>query len=295
MEMSDFKVLVPLDGDEVSEDALLVLPMLRTIGFSQLVFISVDSPKNLKTRTAKAFADYLAVHSGNAEAAGWQVETVIAEGDAADIILAAAARTDVDLILLATHGRTGLERIRLGSLSDKLIKNALCPRLVVGPNVDIDLETYSLKRILVPVDGSALSEMSLPIARHLANLVGAEVDLIQAVSISSGMVAGDTGAGVDLMPGVLDSANSYLSRIADGFPGVKVNPNVVVGNAADSIVDHLDAHPVDLVVIASRGRTGLTRFALSSVTERILQGPDPVLVFEEGEDRSRLFSAARSA
>jgi len=220
---------------------------------------------------------------------------VIAEGDPVDLILDAASKDDVDLILLATHGRTGLERIRLGSVSDKLIKNALCPRLVVGPNVDIDMATYSLKRILVPVDGSDLSEESLPIARHLAKLVGAEIDLIQAVSITSGMVVGDTGAGADLMPGVLESANTYLARVAEAFPGQKVNTNVVVGNAADSIVEHLDNNPVDLVIIASRGRTGFTRFALSSVTERILQGPDPVLVFERGEDRSRLFDAARSA
>lgn len=293
--MSDYTVLLPLDGDETSEDALRVLPMLRTIGFSKVRFISVDSPKNMKTPTAAAFSGYLAPHVATATAAGWEVETVIAEGDPVDLILDAASKDDVDLILLATHGRTGLERIRLGSVSDKLIKNALCPRLVVGPNVDIDMATYSLKRILVPVDGSDLSEESLPIARHLAKLVGAEIDLIQAVSITSGMVVGDTGAGADLMPGVLESANTYLARVAEAFPGQKVNTNVVVGNAADSIVEHLDNNPVDLVVIASRGRTGFTRFALSSVTERILQGPDPVLVFERGEDRSRLFDAARSA
>jgi len=293
--MSDYTVLLPLDGDAASEEAMLVLPMLRTIGFSKLRLLAVDDPSNQKTRTADAFKPYLEQHRATAEAAGWQVETIIAMGDAADTILAAAGHSDVDLILLATHGRTGMQRLRLGSVSDKLIKNALCPRLVVGPNVEIDMSTYSLERILVPVDGSDLSERSLPIARHLANLVGGKVDLLQAVSLSSGMMVGDMGAGADLMPGALEAANQYLARLAEGFPGIEVNTAVVAGSAAESIVDHMRNNPIDLVIMASRGRTGLTRFALSSVTEHVLRGPDPVLVFEIGEDRSRLFDAARAS
>lgn len=129
---------------------------------------------------------------------------MIATGDPADSILAAAANTDVDLILLATHGRTGVKRMRLGSVSDKLIKNALCPRLVVGPNVDIDLATYSLKRILVPVDGSDLSEQSLPIARHLAGLTGASVGLLRSVSTRT--LAEQPRAGAALLASADDNA-----------------------------------------------------------------------------------------
>jgi len=293
--MSDYTVLLPLDGDEASETALHVLPMLRKIGFSKLRLISVDDTSNQKTRTGEAFKSYLAEKQAAAEAAGWAVETVIVQGSPDVAIVKAADDPAVDLVLIATHGRTGIKRMRLGSVADKVIKNAMCPRLVVGPNVDIDMSTYDLTRILVPVDGSDLSEMSLPIAKHLATLTGAQVDLLQSVSMSSGMMVGDTAAGIDLMPGAIDSANQYLARVAEGMAGVNVNPFVVVGAPGDSILGHLSSHPVDLVIMASRGRTGLARAALGSVTERILQGPDPVLVFEMGEDRSRLFDAARSA
>jgi nucleotide-binding universal stress UspA family protein len=269
--------------------------MLRTIGFSNLRLISVDDPSNNKTRTAEGFKPYLADKKAEAESAGWNVETVIVQGTPDTAIVAAAADPAIDLVLLATHGRTGIKRMRLGSVSDKVIKNAACPRLVVGPNVDIDLATYALNRILVPVDGSDLSETSLPIARHLAGLTGAQIDLMQAVSMSSGMMVGDTAAGIDLMPGAIDSANQYLARLAEGLPGLTVTTWTAVGAPGDAVLGHLAAHPVDLVIMASRGRTGLARAALGGVTERVLQGPDPVLVFEIGEDRSRLFDAARSA
>ena len=66
--MSDYTVLLPLDGDEASETALLVLPMLRTIGFSKLRLIAVDDTSNQKTRTAEAFKPYLAEKQAAAEA-----------------------------------------------------------------------------------------------------------------------------------------------------------------------------------------------------------------------------------
>ena len=288
--MSDYTVLLPLDGDKVSEDALLVLPMLRSIGFAKLRIICVDDPKTDKTPTAEGFKPYAEAQVAAATAAGWQVESIIATGDPAATILAAAGNSDVDLILLATHGRTGIKRLRLGSVSDKLIKNALCPRLVVGPNVDIDMTTYSLKRILVPIGGSDLSAMSLPIARHLAGLTGASVDLLQSVTppVSTAEIPSD-------FPALLHAAGEHLARIATEFPGVDVKTYVVGTAPGGAILEHLNANPVDLVIMASRGRTGLSRAALGGVTEKVLQGPDPVLVFEIGEDRSRLFDAARSA
>jgi nucleotide-binding universal stress UspA family protein len=293
--MSDYTVLLPLDGDETSEAALLVLPMLRTIGFSKVRIFSVDDTSHMKTYTGEGFKKYQAEKRPALEAAGWTVETVIVQGSADVAIVKAADDPAIDLVLLATHGRTGIKRMRLGSTSDKVIKNAKCPRLVVGPNVDIDLSTYSLGRILVPVDGSDLSEMSLPIAKHLATITGAQIDLLQSVSMSTGMMVGDTAAGVDLMPGAIQSANQYLARLAENMPGLTVNATVVVGSPGDAVLGHLATHPVDLVIMASRGRTGLARAAMGSVTERVLQGPDPVLVFEIGEDRSRLFNDARSA
>ena len=293
--MSNLTVLVPLDTTDFSESSLLVLPMLKSLGFDKVRLISVHDPKKMgPDGGATVLESYLQEQAARVAEIGMEAETRVGQGDVAEAITAAAAEQDVDLIVVATHGRTGITRLRLGSVGERLIKDASCPRLVVGPNVDIDLSRYALKRLLVPLDGSDLAEASLPIARYLAKLTGADVDLIRSVS-STAVTADPDMAAVDLLTPLTEVATEYLARVSQTFDGQKTTTSVVVGRADDSILDHLKAHPVDLVIMASRGRTGLARFVLGSVTESVLHGPDPVLVFEPEEDRSRLFDAARKA
>lgn len=289
--MPNYTALVPLDTTEFAETALQVLPVLKSIGFSKVRLLAVDGKK--KDQTAASLESYLQGKAAQVSGMGLEAETHIAEGDPAEVCIAAAAEPDVDLILLATHGRTGIARLRLGSVGDKIIKNASCPRLVVGPNVDIDLNGYALKRLLVPLDGSDTAELSLPIARHLASLTGAEVDLIRSVSPAT-VVADPSMGAVDLLTPMIDEATAYLQQIAGTMGSTKVSSSTVVtGRPDDSILEHLKEHPVDLVIMVSRGRSGISRAVMGSVAERVLQGPDPVLVFEPGEDRSRLFQDAR--
>lgn len=286
--MANLTALVTLDTTEFAESALLAVPMLKSIGFDRVRLISVVK----KGGDRAAQEGYLQRKADEVRGLGVEVETRLPEGDPAAEVLAAAAETDVDLIVLATHGRTGIARLRLGSVGEKLIKEASCPRLVVGPNVDIDLSNYALRRMLIPLDGSELAEMSLPIARYLAGLTGAEVDLIRSVSPTT-VVADPAMGGIDLLTPLIEEATAYLARVGETF-GKPVNSTVVTGRADDSILEHLKTHPVDLVIMASRGREGIGRALLGSTAERVIQGPDPVLVFEPGEDRSRLFQAARA-
>ncbi len=222
-----------------------------------------------------------------------ECETRVLEGDPVDAILAEADSSDVDLIVIATHGRTGITRFFLGSVGEKLIKNSPCPRLVIGPNVEIDLASYDLSNVLVPLDGSEFSEISVPIARHLAKICEAQVDLIRSVSPGATPV-GDGMSAIDLLDSRLEEANNYLDGLKKQFGGLKVTTNVVTGRPDDAIIEYMKNSTNDLVVIASRGRTGVARAVMGSTTESILHGPDPVLVFEPGEDRSRLFQAARA-
>jgi nucleotide-binding universal stress UspA family protein len=291
--MPGFTVLVPLDTTELSETSFLILPMLQTIGFEKAHLISVIDEKQKNGVDESARNRYLQERAARVMDMGFEVSTDLRHGNAADAILAAAAAEDVDLLLIATHGRTGLARLRLGSVGDKLIKESPRPRLVVGPNVNIDLTAYRLNRILVPLDGTELAELSLPIAKHLASKTGAQIDLLRAVSITP--VAHDpTMAGVDILTMITDEARDYLARTAASLEGHNVTTTLLMGSASEGILDHLKENPVDLVIMASRGRTGLARAAMGSVTERVLQGPDPVLVFEPGEDQSRLFLEARA-
>ncbi|MGE0057281.1 MAG: universal stress protein [Dehalococcoidia bacterium] len=291
--MANLTALIPLDTTDFSESALQLLPLLKEIGFDKVRLMSAYDPKK-KNLNMDLLASYLQGKASRVTALGMECETRVLEGDAAEVILAAADASDVDLIVIATHGRTGIARLRFGSVGDKLIKNAPCPRLVIGPNVEIDLASYDLTHILVPLDGSELSEMSLPIARYLAKACHAQVDLIRAVSPTA-VVADPAMGAVDLLTPMLDEASTYLAGIEKTFSDTQVTSTVVTGRPDDAIIDHMKKNVNDLAIMVSSGRTGLARAAMGSTTERVLQGPDPVLVFEPGEDRSRLFQAARAA
>ena len=295
--MKELTVLVPLDTTEFSESSLLALPMLKTLGFTRArlvtAFDSKQKRKNGRGDSPAALEAYLQKQAERVRAVGLEAETEVLTGEAANAVLAATAKPDVDLVLVATHGRTGIARWRLGSVGDKLIKDSPCPRLVIGPNIEIDLETYSLKRILVPLDGSDLAELSLPIARYLARLSGAEVDLLRSVSVTP-VGTDPMMASVDLLTPAIEEAKNYLQRVSSTFEGNAVNVFVLTGNPGDGILEHMKKHPVDLVIMASRGRRGMGRLTMGSVAERALHGPDPVLVFEPEEARSRLFEAARA-
>lgn len=291
--MANLTALVPLDTTDFSESAFQLLPLLKELGFDKVRLVSALDPKK-KDLNMDLLASYLDGKASKVTALGMECETRVLEGDAAEVILAAADASDVDLIVIATHGRTGIARLRFGSVGDKLIKHSPCPRLVIGPNVEIDLATYNLTNILVPLDGSEMAEMALPIAKHLARICKAQIDLVRAVSPTA-VIADPTMGSVDLLTPMIDEAGAYLGEVEKKLAGTPVSSTVVTGRAEDAILDHLKKSGSDLVIMVSSGRTGIARAALGSTTERILQGPDPVLVFEPGEDRSRLFQAARAA
>jgi nucleotide-binding universal stress UspA family protein len=294
-----------MDTTEQSEECYQLLPMLKTVGFAKIRLLSVLDGKQRRqvredgrysdiTWTAETLGQYLQDQVPQLQEMGFEVETEVAQGDAAQMGTKAAAAPDVDLLLVATHGRTGIARMRLGSVADKLIKDAVCPVLVIGPNVDIDLASFSLKRILVPLDGSPMAEMSLPLAKYLARLTGAEIELFQSVSAVGVAAADPMSATVDFLSPMVEAAETYLGNVAQTMPGLKVAINAQPGAAAESILNRLRTHEVDLVVLASHGRTGFARMALGSVAERVLQGPDPVLIFEPNEDKGQLFATARA-
>jgi nucleotide-binding universal stress UspA family protein len=303
--MAGFKVLITMDTTEQSEECFQLLPMLKTVGFDKVRLLSIWDAKQRRparedgrysdvTWTAETVGQYLQDQVPHLQEMGFEVETEVAQGDPAQMGAKAAAAPDVDLLLVATHGRTGIARMRLGSVADKLIKDAVCPVLVIGPNVEIDLAHFSLKRIMVPLDGSPMSELSLPLAKYLARLTGAELELFQSVSAVGVAAADPMAATVDFLSPMIEGAETYLGNVAQTMAGLKVAINAQPGAPAESILARLRTHEVDLVVLASHGRTGFARMALGSVAERVLHGPDPVLIFEPNEDKGAFFAAARA-
>jgi nucleotide-binding universal stress UspA family protein len=309
--MPGLKAMIPLDGSKLSESALSILPFLKSLGFDSLRLVSVweENWENVASgkedelaaagERGQAYLDaYLKERAATAEAAGFTVETVVKVGKAADEVLEQTS-DGIDLACIATHGRTGLRRWRLGSVADRLSRETPCPDLVIGPNVEVELDNYAVKRIVVALDGSELSEEALPVAAWIADKTGASLDLIRAVSLTP--MAMDPSLGlypVDLVTSVEDAAKEYLAAKAHGLQdGGKrtVTASILLGSPGEQLIEYLEKDAPSLVIMATRGHSGLARLALGSVTDQVLHGPSPVLVLRPEEEKtSRLVAEAKA-
>ena len=145
------------------------------------------------------------------------------------------------------------------------------------------------ERILVPLDGSKIGEAALPYIEELVSKLQpepkVEVTLLQVVSsMAHWIIAGEATAKVayteEEMKQIQGKAMGYLNRASEGLRnrGATVNVEVRTGRAADEIIKFADEMKVDLVAMSTHGRSGITRWAFGSVTDRVLQsGTAPIL------------------
>jgi nucleotide-binding universal stress UspA family protein len=144
-----------------------------------------------------------------------------------------------------------------------------------------------LKRVLVPLDGSARAEQALPVAARLAQAVDGTVVLLRVVTIPNEFVAYVTLEPIvteSVINATLEEARTSLERLTgwDSLAGVHTETEVLLGQAAATILSVVDSHHIDLIVLCSHGYTGMTRWILGSVAEKVSQlAPVPVLVLRE--------------
>ena len=132
------------------------------------------------------------------------------------------------------------------------------------------------KRILVPLDGSALAEAVLPHAQELAQCCGAELVLLR-VAVAPGFVIDP----VEAWAAAVEEAKDYVSGRAKTLEGrgLKISAKARWGDPAEEMVAYAHQEHIDLIAMATHGRTGLKRVALGSVAEHVLRRtPTPVLL-----------------
>ena len=227
-------------------------------------------------------------------------------GPVADVLQGYARRHDIDLIVMSTHGRTGVSRLSLGSVTDSLIRHTTIPVLVVkAPTSYLNPQLgQAFKRIVVPLDGSTLAEQILPRVLTLAKLEEAEISLLQVLVPQSYSQKEIFDPNLPWWDKDVSLAQSYLFRIAGGLRrnGLIVTTDIVIGeNVADAIGDFASRQKADLIAIATHGRGGLTRMLRGSVADAIMHSgrmsmlvfkPDNVAENEQAPDAGGSFAAA---
>lgn len=191
---------------------------------------------------------------------------------------------NIDLVVISTHGRRGVQRMLLGSVTEEVVRKAPCPVLTVRSDAEPSA-TDRVRRILVPVDFSDHARVALQHAKEIALTYGAEIHLLHVVE----EVVYPSAYGVEppLQPTqqTLLRVEKTLGTMArEELNEDHVHVSVKIGYAPLTILEYAHNTDIDLVVIATHGRTGLDRFLIGSVAQRVIRrSPTPVFVVKAHE------------
>ncbi|HLF95409.1 MAG TPA: universal stress protein [Planctomycetota bacterium] len=269
MEIQALRVLVPLDGSTEGEAVVDPLVSLKGMGPLRVTLMRVVPP-NESGESAKR---YLGIVRERFEKQGIPAETRTEWGEPAREIRYCAGRSSFDLVAMTSHGRSGLKRAYLGSVTEEVLRHSELPLLVVRPGV----KAADWKRVVVPLDGSALAERILPDAARLAKAFGTRIQLLRVTpsSVVQMMAAGHAGPIPAEDPGpYLQEVGRRLSR-----EGIASEPAVRRGDPVVEICRTAEEVGAGAICLATHGRTGLPRALLGSVAEGVLRAaPCPVYV-----------------
>ena len=296
------RILVPLDGSELAEVVLTYARELAGRLDIDLTLLHVSSPsENAIVPMQRAYVQH-AAEVVQKQARDVQKETglkpkgrlVKAQGELvvgypAEEILRYAEENDIDLILMATHGRSGLKRWSIGSMAGKILNASRIPVWLVqtGVNGETPYDKWPSMTLLVPLDGSELAESVLPHVEVIAKQRSTEPVNVVLLRISEPPVI-PTYYGTDISGVSIDwgnytqqetvrrknSAEEYLAEVEKKLKESKINvtAQVIQGKAKDEIVDYANKHPYSLIIMASHGRSGLSRLVFGSVAANLLHG-----------------------
>lgn len=279
-------VLVPLDGSELAEQALPYAEAIARISNAPLHLMRVVPPDAPASAESEA-RDYL---RDKAKAYGDRVQISVRMGQPADQIVDSADEMTEPVIVMTTHGRSGIGRWLYGSVADRVVRGSGAPVLLIRSGAK-DRRAETVHTVLVSLDGSVYSEAALPYGKEIAQAFDAELLLVRVAETTQlyGMLGTEpmTPASADTFNEIgqrlVEEAQDYLAKVAEPLSkeGVKVRTETLEGFAADQLLALEREMPVDLIVMATHGRSGLGRLVFGSVAERILKvGTTPVMMIK---------------
>jgi nucleotide-binding universal stress UspA family protein len=275
-------ILLPLDGSPLAEQALPYATSLAQRAGARLMLVRATQAQSLldvDTSDAEGGVVSRAEHELEATAArlrdiGHDVDGYVYYERPVLAILDAAQRHQVDLIVMSTHGRSGLGRMVYGSVADDVLRHATVPVLLVPALIDHAWPTDRPLTVLVPLDGSELAETAIESAGLLAERLGARLHLLQVVQPPAYPLYGD---GYVYVPfddeAERDSARQYLETLAEKLAsqGQQATFEVATGQPGTVIARVAGEQQADVIAMATHGRGGLARLVLGSIATATLQ------------------------
>jgi nucleotide-binding universal stress UspA family protein len=294
------RILVPLDGSTLAEN---VVPYARLLGRAlkasiELLRVTEPVPPEvgdiLKGKYPHEIAgglqhqarQYLDKLTPSTSRGGIKVTCRVEEGSPAEVIVNAAEAQPATLVAMSTHGRSGVTRWVLGSVTDKVLHATTNPLLIIRPQEGtVVVREPTVENIIAPLDGSAIAEQALPHVIALAKALGAKVTLVRVVPTTAyymGMMDYPSTVYQELLDAEEETAGKYLGEVAARLRGEGVAvaaEKLGRGDPAGAVLDLAGGTSNPLVAMTTHGRSGVGRFVLGSVADRVVRhAGTPVLV-----------------
>lgn len=297
------RILVPLDG---SPEANIGLPPARAIAQltgASIVLLRVldrvwsELPGNedefeVQGRLDAARAQLERV-AEELRASGLTVESVATRGHVADEILQHIRVEQADLVIMRTHGRAGLERMALGSVTERVLKHSEIPLLLLRPG---GRRVGTIRKLLVPVDGSPGGALALATAVGLARMAGAQLHLLEDVMSAYVQTLAAYEGLAYFDPAWDDEALASARTYVDGLIGRLQAAGLIASGEAhmvddipEDIVAAARANEIDVIVMSTHALTGLPRAMIGSVADAVVRTADcPVLLLHRPVSRQAI-------
>ena len=291
------KILVPLDGSKFAESALpLALTLSRKTGaavhcvtvLEPIASFAYDEWESAAQEWSKEYLKNVVERVG--ESAGGALTTALRTGHVVEVLGQEARNEGADVVVMATHGRGMLSRMWLGSVADAFLHHTDLPVILVRPAEENPPDTATpqdFHTIIVPLDGSHVSECALSHATDFGELFDASYHLCRVVSypidVASPYLPHTVSMNAQIVDEVKVGCAEYLEQRADLMRrrGLQVTTSVLVdAQAGHGILQETEAVGCDLIAMATHGREGLGRAILGSVTDKVVRGSHvPILLY----------------
>lgn len=282
------KILIPVDGSNLAHVAIPYAERIAAAFGSTITIMYVshsleDSHSNMHKLYLEKMVEVIKSEISNyidkPPRKMITVESATVVGDPAQEIVDFADKQNTNLIVMSTHGRTGVTRWALGSVADRVLRATKRPVALIRvrsaePKV---LGKRLISKILVALDGSERSEIIIPYIQNLAWRIKADVILLHVLEPTYGFQKAG-GFHYDIYSKKQEESmvlfyKDYLNGIADKFRKrtIATRYQIRFGNAAETIIDYADKIGADFIAMATHGRSGVSRWVLGSATERVLR------------------------
>ncbi|MFL5599243.1 MAG: universal stress protein [Gemmatimonadaceae bacterium] len=294
-------IMVPTDGSGFDREAILValriaercqanVRLVRVLGAGAYFGIAtvtdgiMATPEALRVEMELTQGELYALAAECRSMSSAVITADLEQGPIADVLAGYAKRHAIDLIVISSHGRRGIARLSLGSVTDSLIRGTTIPVLVVKPKASYlaPAATKEFHHIVVPLDGSSLAEQILSRVVPLAKMEEAEITLLHVLTpLENAYENAETT--LPWWEKRVAGAQAYLTRRASEIrlQGVTTTIDVVVGDRTpEAITDYARRERADLIAIATHGRGGLARVLRGSVADGVTKSAmSSILVF----------------